>query len=143
MRRGDFSELSAPLNDPSTIRSDPNRCPGQTLRDPFPGNIIPQNRLAKESLYYLPFYPLANTPGGTFNFAPSRMNTTDKFDLRGDPPFLVARFDNEFLLLQPIRYLHAGQFRRQWRRSFGCSQTAGRPVGRCTCSLRPRSTNSG
>src|SRR5882724_6446579 len=83
MRRGDFSELSAPLNDPSTIRSDPNR-PGQTLRDPFPGNIIPQNRLAKESLYYLPFYPLANTPGGTFNFAPSRKNTTDKFDIRGD-----------------------------------------------------------
>lgn len=86
MRRGDFSELRTPLNDPATIRSDPNR-PGQTIRDPFPGNIIPPNRLAKESLFYLPFYPLANTPGGTFNFAPSRKNTTDKFDLRSDHRF--------------------------------------------------------
>ena len=86
MRGGDFSSLTAPLNDPATIRNDPSR-PGQTFRDPFPGNIIPQDRLAKESLYYLPFYPLANTPGGTFNFAPSRKNTTDKFDIRGDHRF--------------------------------------------------------
>src|SRR2546430_2738398 len=71
MRTGDFSELRTALNDPATIRNDPSR-PGQTLRDPFPGNTIPQNRLAKQSLYYLPFYPLANTPGGTFNFAPGR-----------------------------------------------------------------------
>src|SRR6266852_806350 len=86
MRSGDFSELRTALNDPATIRNDPNR-PGQTIRDPFPGNIIPQNRLAKEPLHYLPFYPLANTPGGTFNFAPSRKNTTDKFDIRGDHRF--------------------------------------------------------
>lgn len=86
MRTGNFSELSAALNDPSTIRNDPAR-PGQTLRDPFPGKIIPASRLAKESTYYLPFYPLANTPGGTFNFAPSRKNTTDKFDIRADHRF--------------------------------------------------------
>src|SRR5262249_28094737 len=46
MRQGNFSELSAALIDPSTIRADPNR-PGQTLRDPFPGSVILQNRLAK------------------------------------------------------------------------------------------------
>ena len=86
MRRGDFSELRTSLNDPSTIRNDPNR-PGQTLRDAFPGNIIPPNRLAKESLYFLPFYPLANTASGTFNFAPSRKNTTDKFDIKADHRF--------------------------------------------------------
>jgi len=89
MRRGDFSELRAPLIDPATIRADPDR-PGQTLRAAFPGNLVPQNRLAKESLYYLPFYPSANTPGGTFNFAPSRQNTTDKFDLRADHRFSAA-----------------------------------------------------
>lgn len=86
MRRGEFSELAGVLNDPNSIRNDPSR-PGQTLRDPFPGKVIPANRLAKEPTYFLPFYPLANTPGGTFNFAPSRRNTTDKFDVRADHRF--------------------------------------------------------
>jgi len=83
MRSGDFSDLRAPLIDPLTIRNDPAR-PGQTLRDAFPGNLIPANRIAKESAYFLPFYPAANTPGGTFNFAPSRKNATNKFDIRAD-----------------------------------------------------------
>jgi hypothetical protein len=88
MRRGDFAEIPGVLNDPATIRPDPAR-PGQTLRNPFPGNVIPGNRLARESSYFLPFYPLANTSAGTFNFAPSRRNTTDKFDLRADHHFSV------------------------------------------------------
>src|SRR5262249_3707070 len=71
---------------PATLRADPSR-PGATLRDPFPGNIIPQNRLAPESLYYLKYYPLSNAAGGFFNFAPSRKNTTDKFDFRADHRF--------------------------------------------------------
>lgn len=89
MRQGDFSELRTPLIDPATIRNDPSR-PGQTLRDAFPGNVIPPSRLAKESLYFLPFYPTSNTPGGTFNFAPSRRNTTNKFDIRADHRFSSA-----------------------------------------------------
>ncbi len=89
MRRGDFSELGPALIDPSTIRADPDR-PGQTLREAFPGKTIPASRLAKESVYYLPFYPTANTPGGTFNFAPSRRNRTDKFDIRADHRFSAA-----------------------------------------------------
>lgn len=79
MRRGDFSELRTALIDPTTL--------GQTPRVSFPGNIVPASRLAKESLYFLPFYPSANTAGGTFNFAPSRKNTTDKFDIRADHRF--------------------------------------------------------
>ncbi len=83
MRRGDFSELRTSLIDPLSIRNDPDR-PGQTLRAAFAGNLIPTSRLARESVYYLPFYPESNTAGGIFNFAPSRRNRTDKFDLRAD-----------------------------------------------------------
>lgn len=109
MRRGDFSELAAPLYDPATIRNDPSR-PGQTLRDPFPGNVIPTERLAKEATYYLPFYPLANTPGGTFNFAPSRANTTDKFDFRVDHRFSERDSLNSSYSFNQAETYSPGQF---------------------------------
>src|SRR6185436_7131441 len=109
MRSGNFSELRTALNDPLTIRNDPNR-PGQTLRDAFPGNIIPQDRLAKESLYYLPFYPLANTAGGTFNFAPGRKNTTDKFDLRADHRFSAKDSLNSSYSFHQAETYAPGQF---------------------------------
>ncbi len=88
MRSGDFSGRPA-INDPATTRNDPVR-PGAFLRDPFPGNRIPSDRIAKESAYYLPFYPNANTAAGTFAFAPGRSNNTGKFDVRIDHRFSSA-----------------------------------------------------
>jgi pimeloyl-ACP methyl ester carboxylesterase len=49
MRTGDFSELLAlgsqyQIYDPATTRPHPTQA-GRFIRDPFPGNIIPQNRL--------------------------------------------------------------------------------------------------
>lgn len=41
---GDFSDSGVVLYDPLTTRPDPNN-PGQFIRDPFPGNIIPADRL--------------------------------------------------------------------------------------------------
>jgi hypothetical protein len=56
--RGDFSDLLLLPNpqqyqiyDPLTARPDPNR-PGRVIRDPFPNNIIPANRIVN------PMYPL-------------------------------------------------------------------------------------
>jgi hypothetical protein len=43
-RRGDFSQSPALIYDPLTTRPDPFR-PGQFIRDPFPGNIIPATRI--------------------------------------------------------------------------------------------------
>jgi hypothetical protein len=77
MRGGDFSALTTPIKDPLT-------------GEPFPSNIISMNRLSPQSLFFLPFYPLANTGTGTFNFAPSLQNTVDKFDLRVDHNFSAA-----------------------------------------------------
>ena len=55
-RRGDFSAVAAPVRDPLT-------------GDPFPGNVIPPNRINPATNYYLQFIPSANTPAGTFSYA--------------------------------------------------------------------------
>lgn len=41
---GDFSQSGVTIFDPLTTRPDPNN-PGQFIRDPFPGNIIPADRI--------------------------------------------------------------------------------------------------
>ncbi|MGB7068883.1 MAG: carboxypeptidase-like regulatory domain-containing protein [Pyrinomonadaceae bacterium] len=64
-RRGDFSDLlqfgpEYQIYDPLTARPDPNRA-GHVIRDPFPGNIIPQNRF-NNPMYqaYISLLPLPN-----------------------------------------------------------------------------------
>lgn len=65
-RRGDLSELKdnqgnlIQLYDPATTRSDGQ---GGFIRDPFPGNIIPQNRISNVSKAILGFVPLPDRPG--------------------------------------------------------------------------------
>ena len=41
---GDFSQSGITVYDPLTTRPDPSR-PGQFIRTPFPGNVIPSNRI--------------------------------------------------------------------------------------------------
>ncbi|MBL8221834.1 MAG: carboxypeptidase regulatory-like domain-containing protein, partial [Bryobacterales bacterium] len=55
-RRGDFSSIATPVRDPLT-------------GDPFPGNIIPANRINPATNYFQQFIPEANTPQGTFSYA--------------------------------------------------------------------------
>ncbi|HEX8292553.1 MAG TPA: carboxypeptidase-like regulatory domain-containing protein, partial [Pyrinomonadaceae bacterium] len=44
-RQGNFSQSGVTIYDPLTTRPDPAN-PGRFIRDPFPGNIIPANRLS-------------------------------------------------------------------------------------------------
>jgi hypothetical protein len=64
--RGDFSDLLAidpvryQIYDPLTVRPDPAR-PGFFIRDPFPGNIVPQSRIINPMYqHYIKFLPTAN-----------------------------------------------------------------------------------
>ena len=65
--RGDFSDLLLLPNpqqyriyDPLTARPDPNR-PGRIIRDPFPNNIIPQDRIVNPAYReYIKFLPAPN-----------------------------------------------------------------------------------
>lgn len=66
-RQGDFSDLLAvgpryQLYDPLTIRPDPTR-PGHFVRDPIPGNLIPQSRIINPANNtYTPLFPNPNNP---------------------------------------------------------------------------------
>ncbi len=64
--RGDFSDLLAidpvryQIYDPLSVRPDPAR-PGFFIRDPFPGNIIPQSRIINPMYqHYVKFLPKPN-----------------------------------------------------------------------------------
>lgn len=67
-RAGDFSETRAPngdlivIYDPLTTRPDPED-PGRFIRDPFPNNVIPAERLSPVSRAVLEFFPMPNLPG--------------------------------------------------------------------------------
>jgi hypothetical protein len=69
--RGDFSDLLLLPNpqqyriyDPLTARPDPNR-PGRIIRDPFPNNVIPQNRIVNPAYgLYTQFLPAPNQNPG-------------------------------------------------------------------------------
>lgn len=67
-RVGDFSQTLGAngqlitIYDPLTTRPDPSR-PGFYIRDPFPGNRIPENRIAPIAREVMKLYPMANLPG--------------------------------------------------------------------------------
>ncbi|CAN5803617.1 hypothetical protein BH24ACI4_BH24ACI4_04370 [soil metagenome] len=90
-RNGDFSAL-LPLGiqifDPATARL----VNGQVRRDPFPGNIIPANRIDPVARNILSYYPLPNQDGNTQgqnNFLSSNGRGDDFYsvNVRGDHQF--------------------------------------------------------
>ena len=92
-RVGDFSNLrnanGQPIivYDPATTRPDPNN-PGQFIRDPFPGNRIPANRLSRIGATLAQFWPLPNTaPANAFTQA-------SNYSLSGAAPSEADRIDS-------------------------------------------------
>lgn len=89
-----------PVYDPFSTRTDPNR-PGQLLRDPFPGNVIPADRIDPVARQHVArLYPLPIDTGfpGTNGISSKPDSTTqDLWSLRGDQQFrassLSARYN--------------------------------------------------
>jgi Carboxypeptidase regulatory-like domain/TonB dependent receptor/TonB-dependent Receptor Plug Domain len=71
MRQGDFSGLSRRITDPLT---------GQ----PFPGNIIPQNRISNASNFFLPYVLQPNSSSGTFSAVAPVTDDTYQYTARVD-----------------------------------------------------------
>jgi hypothetical protein len=87
-RGGDFTG-AATIYDPNTTRPDPAN-PGQFIRDPFPNNIIPANRIdlvAQKALQLL--IPFPNLPGISQNLraAPLRTENSNQYSIRVDHHF--------------------------------------------------------
>lgn len=84
MRTGDFSGIAARIYDPLT--GTPN-AQGQIIRQPFPGNVIPQNRINPGMKAVVDqLMPRANRPGLTNNFLQTEgvSNDRDMFVARVD-----------------------------------------------------------
>jgi hypothetical protein len=83
-RTGDFSAAGVPtIYDALNIYTDGQ---GNLQRTPFPGNIIPANRISPVSKYFLNLLPLPNLPGNTLNFVGGSSNGINSNDLslKGD-----------------------------------------------------------
>ena len=86
MRMGDLSELPARIYDPRTTRPDASS-PSGFVRDPFPGNIIPGNRVDQPiAQRFLEWIPLPNQPGFANNnlFTTSEINDYEHYGFRID-----------------------------------------------------------
>jgi len=85
-RNGDFSAWPQQLYDPLTTRPNPAN-PAQFIRDPFPGNIIPADRIDPTAKKILSYLPLPNMPGNYSNFnatLPARNNERTTFAVKVD-----------------------------------------------------------
>ncbi len=76
--RGDFSQSNRIIYDPLTTRPDPAN-PGQYIRDPFPGNVIPPGRLNAVGLNLAAF--LAERGSGEVSASASVVDSADQVSL--------------------------------------------------------------
>ncbi|MGI8991603.1 MAG: carboxypeptidase regulatory-like domain-containing protein [Bryobacteraceae bacterium] len=86
LRAGDFSSVKTPIYDPATRRVGPT---GNVIADPFPGNIIPTNRLNPSAVAIAGLIPLPNfgVPGAlarNYFYQPAQFSNTDQGDIRVD-----------------------------------------------------------
>jgi len=86
-RNGDFSAVPVPIYDPRTTRPNPNGT--GFVRDPFPNNIIPRDRISPISQYFQQFLPdptnsavQNNFLGGALPTGFNNDNVTAKVDLK-------------------------------------------------------------
>ena len=76
-KAGDFSALGVPIFDPATTRSNGQ---GGVVRDQFPGNIIPANRISPAARALLQYMPAPDLAGANNNFFDRRSPTWPSFD---------------------------------------------------------------
>ena len=83
MRAGDFSAYPAVIYDPATFD------PATNTRTPFPGNIVPAERIDPIAKNLLAIFPLPNLPGVENNLRvnPLQVHVQDQFDTRVDQRF--------------------------------------------------------
>jgi hypothetical protein len=92
---GDFSGTRA-IFDPLSTQANPTN-PSQFIRNPFPGNVIPANRIAPQAAFFKPYFPAPNVSGNRYTFSPALALDTDKFDIKVSPRIstndsLVSRY---------------------------------------------------
>ena len=92
-RNGDFSDWRdadgnlIPIYDPATTRVLPD---GTVVRDPFPGNVIPSNRITPQASQFLQFLPNPTSDGPLNNYL---VPTAIPDSILADSNYYFGRFD--------------------------------------------------
>src|SRR5262249_10546866 len=103
-RNGDFSKSGWTVYDPSTLHADST---GTLVRNPFPNNVIPSDRINPLMKRLISIYPLPNyadpNPAVLSNFLAHDLNkdSKDSFNIKSDA---VLRQQDTFTF----------RFQRQW-----------------------------
>ena len=114
MRRGDFSALLSQgivIYDPLTAVK---RADGRIERKPFPGNIIPANRISPIAQNYVKYWPAPNQPGdaqGRLNFVGPQPRTDDFWNLSTR---IDHRFSNRHRAFLRFSYNDRLEARSNW-----------------------------
>lgn len=99
VRRGDLSELTAPIFDPTTTQPT-----GLNARQQFPGNVIPASRLNVSAAKAVQLYPQPNRPGIASNLlvTPRTKTRRDAMDFKVD--YYIGPKDSVYgrFSMQPI-----------------------------------------
>jgi hypothetical protein len=124
-RNGDFSALLSQgiiIYDPATAFLN---SAGRVERLPFPGNVIPANRISQIAQNYLKYYPAASQPGdaqGRLNYLSEQPRTDDFFAL-------TARVDHQITDKQRIFVRWSKNDRREARSNWTGEVNGVNPTG--------------
>ena len=124
MRNGDFSALLAQgivIHDPATAQL----VNGRVVRQPFPGNIIPANRIDPIARQVLNFYPLPSQAGdaqGRDNFFSTNPRTDDFYSIS-------TRVDHRLTDKQQLFVRYTRNNRKESRNAFFGTVNNVPPVG--------------
>jgi hypothetical protein len=111
-----FTQYNIKVFDPLTVHDcvrgvDATTCSSPYIRDPFPGNVVPQSRMSPIGQKILLYYPTPNLPGLTQNFVYA--NSTGKY--RYDQP--MARWDRVMgdrdRIYGLVTFQHGHEYRNQ------------------------------
>jgi Carboxypeptidase regulatory-like domain len=111
-KRGDFSALvdgqgrQIPIYDPATTRPDGN---GGFVRDPFPGNVIPQDRISPAARQLLQYMPTPDLPGINNNFRDRKAPTWPFFDTYTP----LVKIDHNITSAQRLSMMYTHQIRHR------------------------------
>jgi hypothetical protein len=106
--QGNFSSVSTQIRDPLT-------------GDPFPGNLIPSNRIDPSTAFFLKFYPPPNTAQGTFVYSAPFSSNVDQGNVRidqaiGSRDSLFGRYSiNNLSAFNPGNFPGQGGFSQELR----------------------------
>jgi hypothetical protein len=92
---GDFSAWQNPIYDPATTRPDPSH-PGQLIRDPFPGNIIPADRISPMMVQTMQLlYDTPNLPETSYTSSCTLCNVINNRANENDANAVQVRIDHQ------------------------------------------------